>query len=248
MNVLIIEDESRAANHLERVLKKVAPEAMVLGRLESVAEALDFFRGGHSPELIFSDIELADGLSFEIYQQVEVPCPIVFTTAYDQYAIEAFQTNGIDYLLKPVEEQRLAQALDKVRRLQPKISPALLQSLFPTSAPKKRERFLVKVGDSLKSISTGDILAFFSLDKATFLLTTEGRRYVLDLSIGEVEKQLGAGHFFRINRRHILSLEACQHIHAFTNSRLIVKVPGLEDQEVIVARERVADFKDWLGA
>lgn len=249
MKVLIIEDESRAANHLERLLGKVAPQAEVLAKLESVREGIDFLTNSTSPDLILSDIQLADGLSFEIYQAVEVPCPIVFATAYDQYAIEAFQTNGVDYLLKPIDESRLKAALDKVDRLAPRLPQQLLQQLLaPSQSKTYRRRFLVKVGDELKTIPVDQVKAFYSLEKATFLLTEPGRKYIVDHSMGEVESMLDPKLFFRISRKHIVGIDACSQIHAFTNSRLILKVSGLEGQDVIVARERVGAFKNWLGA
>ncbi|MEM6272696.1 MAG: LytTR family DNA-binding domain-containing protein [Bacteroidota bacterium] len=250
MRVLIIEDESRAANHLERELKKAAPEARVLDKLESVEEAVEWLREHSAPDLVFSDIQLADGLSFEIYAQVELACPIVFTTAYDQYAIEAFRTNGVDYLLQPVSEERIREALAKVARLKPQISMAeLAQLLQRPASPAAREfksRFMIRVGEEIKSIPVREARAFFSQEKATFLLSGTGRRYVLDLSMDQVESQLDPEAWFRVNRKYLVRFQSWSHIYAWTNSRMKIVLPGLDDQEIIVARDRVPAFKNWL--
>ncbi len=247
MKVLIIEDEARAANHLERLLTKVAPEMEVVARLESVRDTVAFLLGNPEPGLIFSDIQLADGLSFEIYRQVKVSCPIIFTTAWDHYAIEAFNTNGIDYLLKPIEEERLLKAIEKAKQFSPGF---LLEKILAISAAKPtpiyKSRFLVRVGDKIKSIPVEEITAFYSLEKATYLFTHNKRNYVIDFALDQLETILNPNHYFRINRRFLLSLEACSSITAWSNSRLRLKIDGLEDQEIIVARKRVQEFKEWL--
>jgi DNA-binding LytR/AlgR family response regulator len=166
MKILIIEDEARAANHLERLITKVAPEMGILAKLESVRDSVEFLRSGNEPGLIFSDIQLADGLCFEIFNQVQIKCPIIFTTAWDHYAIEAFKTNGIDYLLKPVEEERLRKAIEKARQFSP--VPMLEKILALAGAqPSKsyKSRFLVKVGEKIKTIPVEEIIAFYSLKK-----------------------------------------------------------------------------------
>ncbi|MDD2528254.1 MAG: LytTR family DNA-binding domain-containing protein [Lentimicrobiaceae bacterium] len=247
MKVLIIEDEARAASHLERLLAKVAPEMEVVARLESVRDALAFLSGKPELGLVFSDIQLADGLSFEIYQQVKVNCPIIFTTAWDHYAIEAFNTNGIDYLLKPIEENRLLKAIEKVRQFSP---GPLLEKILAMSATKPahshKSRFLVKVGDKIKSIPIEEITAFYSLEKATYLFTHEKRSYDIDFALDHLETLLDPERFFRINRKFMVGLEACANITAWSNSRLKLRIDGLENQEIIVARERVQEFKAWL--
>lgn len=247
MKVLIIEDEARAASHLERLLTKVAPEMEVVARLESVRDALAFLSRKPDLGLIFSDIQLADGLSFEIYQQVKVNCPIIFTTAWDHYAIEAFNTNGIDYLLKPIEEERLLKAIEKARQFTP---GPLLEKILAMSAAKPahsyKARFLVKAGDKIKSISIEEITVFYSLEKATYLLNREKRSYAIDFAPDHLETLLNPENYFRINRKYMLSLEACSNITAWSNSRLKLRIDGLEDQEIIVARERVQEFKEWL--
>jgi len=245
MKVIILEDETRAANYLERLILKVAPEMKVVAKIETVRDAVPFLKTHDDIDLIFSDVQLADGLSFEIFGQVQVKCPIIFTTAYDHYAIEAFKTNGIDYLLKPVVEDRLKKAIEKVKQFSPSLALEKLISI--TSATKTyKSRFMVKVGDKIKSIPIDEILAFYSLEKATYLHTTSHRDYCIDYSVDQLESLLDPGVCFRINRKYIVSIHACTNILAWTNSRLRLKIEGITDDDVIVARERVQDFKEWL--
>lgn len=247
MRILIIEDEVRAANHLERLLKKIAPEMEVVARLESVRDSVEFLNRVRDLDLIFSDIQLADGLSFEIFARVKVTCPIIFTTAWDQYAIQAFNTNGIDYLLKPVEEDRLIRAIEKARQFSP--MPMLEKILaMAGNIPAKtyKSRFLIKVGEKIKSIPIEEIVAFYSLEKATYLHTAGKRSYCVDFALDHLENIVDSNLFFRINRKYLVSLAACSNITAWSNSRLKLKIEGIEDQEIIVARERVQDFREWL--
>lgn len=247
MNILIIEDEARAANHLERLIHKVAPDMHILDKIETIRDAITFLQNRSDISLIFSDIQLADGLSFEIYKQINVNCPIVFTTAYDQYAIEAFTTNGIDYLLKPIEEDRLLQAIQKVKQFSANNQLKNLLTLVNQIQKKEYKlRFMVKVGDKIKSISTSNIKAFYSFDKATFLHTNSNRSYALDYTLDEIADLVDPQVFFKINRKYIVSIAACQHIIAWTNSRLKLTVEGIDDPQIIVAREKVQEFKRWL--
>lgn len=247
MNVLILEDEARAANYLQRLIQKVAPEMKVIAKLESVRDAVPFLTEHPDIALIFSDVQLADGLSFEIFGQVAVKCPIIFTTAYDHYAIEAFKTNGIDYLLKPVEEDRLHQAIEKSKHFSPSLALEKILSISNVASVKiYKSRFMVKVGDKIKSIPIEEILAFYSLEKATYLHTTSNRDYCIDYSVDQLETLLNPGICFRINRKYIVSIQACTNILAWTNSRLRLKIDGINDEDIIVARERVQDFKEWL--
>ena len=247
MKVIILEDESRAASHLERLLLKVAPEMKVIARLETIRQAVPFLAAHPEIDLVFSDVQLADGLSFEIFRQVDTRCPIIFTTAYDHYAIEAFKTNGIDYLLKPVEEGRLKQAIDKSRMFSPGMMfEKLLTLQHLTSDKTYKTRFLVKVGEKIKSIPVEDILAFYSLEKATYIHTLTHRDYCIDYSIDQLETMLNPGSCFRINRKYIVSIKACTQILTWSNSRLKLKIEGFDDEDIIVARERIQDFKAWL--
>jgi len=247
MRVLILEDEKRAANYLERLLQKVAPEMVVVAKLESVRDAIPFLAKHTDIDLIFSDVQLADGLSFEIFGKISVKCPIIFTTAYDHYAIEAFKTNGIDYLLKPVEEDRLKKAIEKTKLFSSTFLLEKLMAIGNTSVAKTyKTRFMIKVGDKIKSIPVEDILAFYSLEKATFVHTTAHRDYCIDYSVDQLESMVDPGICFRINRKYIVSIHACSTIVAWTNSRLRLIIDGIKDDDIIVARERVQDFKEWL--
>ena len=248
MNVIILEDEARAANHLARLIAKTAPDMKIVARLESVRDALKFLRENSNIDLIFSDIQLADGLSFELFRQVSVKCPIIFTTAYDHYAIEAFKTNGIDYLLKPIEEERLQKAIEKVKQFTPALALEKFLALANATSTNKsyKSRFMVKVGDKIKSIPIEEILAFYSLEKATYIHTTANRNYCIDYALDQLEEILDPALCFKINRKYIVSIRACTNILAWTNSRLRLKIEGIDDQDIIVARERVQDFKNWL--
>jgi DNA-binding LytR/AlgR family response regulator len=247
MNILILEDEQRAASHLQRLLQEVAPEMEVKAVLETVRDSIPFLASNPPLSLIFSDVQLADGVCFDIYRQVEVNCPIIFTTAYDTYAIEAFNTNGIDYLLKPIEEERLKQAIHKARQFTSGIDLNALLKLTNLTPPKQaKSRFLVKVGEKIRSIGVEDIQLFYSFEKATYLRTLSNRDYVIDYSLDELQMLLDESRFFRINRKYIVSLAACTHIYAWSNSRLKLDIEGLDDSSVVVAREKVQDFKKWL--
>ena len=247
MRIIILEDETRAASYLERLLAKVAPNMVVIARLESVREGVKYLQNNPEPELIFSDIQLADGLSFEVYNQVKVHCPIIFTTAYDHYAIEAFKTNGIDYLLKPIEEERLIKAIEKAKHFSPGL---VLEKILAinNSDPGKlyKSRFMVKVGDKIKSVPIEDILVFYSQEKASYIRTMDAHTYCIDYALDQLEPMLDPEKYFRINRKYIVSINVCTNILAWTNSRLRLKIEGIEDSDIIVARERVVDFKNWL--
>lgn len=247
MNVLILEDEKRAANHLERLIHAVAPDMKVVGKVETVREAIEYLKTKSPVSLIFSDVQLADGLSFEIFGQVEVQCPIIFTTAYDTYAIDAFNTNGIDYLLKPIEEERLKQAIQKARQFTAQIDFNSLLELT-NLAPRKptKSRFMVKIGDKIKSIGIEDIKVFYSFDKTTYLHTKSNRDYIIDYSLDELQLLVDGALFFKINRKYIVSLEACTQIIAWSNSRLKINIEGIDDDHIVVAREKVQEFKLWL--
>jgi len=246
MNVILLEDENRAANHLERLLSKVAPDMVVIAKLESVRDGVKYLQNNPEPDLIFSDIQLADGLSFEIYNQVAVQCPIIFTTAYDHYALEAFKTNGIDYLLKPIEEERLKQSIEKAKHFSPGlVLEKILSISSSTSAKPYKSRFMVKVGDKIKTIPVEEIMVFYS-QKASFILTADKRTYCIDYALDQLEPLLDPETYFRINRKYIVSINACTNILAWSNSRLRLKIEGTDDPDIIVARERVQEFKNWL--
>ncbi len=247
MNAIIIEDETRATNHLERVIRAVAPEIQIIAKIETIREAVGFIKIHDNLSLIFSDVQLADGLSFEIFEQVEIKCPIIFTTAYDKYAIEAFKTNGIDYLLKPVEPERVSRAIQKARQFSPAILMESLMNLTKVAGLQPtKSRFIVKIGDKIKTISIDEIIAFYSLEKGTFLYTLGKRSYPIDYTLDELMNLIDNNKYFKINRKYIVSVEACSGITSYSNSRLKISINGLENELIIVAREKVNDFKNWL--
>ena len=249
MRVIILEDENRAVNHLKRLIKLVEPEMEVIHVFDTVRETVSYLEENPSPDLIFSDVQLADGISFEIFSRVQVSCPIIFTTAFDTYAIEAFNTNGIDYLLKPIEEARLRKSIQKARQFSPRIDMEAFMKLKTGAEPKQsKSRFMVKVGEKIRTIMVQDILAFYSFEKMTYLHTSTHRNYIIDYPLEELEGLLDQERFFKINRRYIVSIEACSQIIAWSNNRFKIDIEGIDDPKIVVARERVRDFKAWLDS
>ena len=214
MKILIIEDETRAANRLQKLVLEIDPSIEIVQITDSIVESVAFLNE-QKVDLILSDIQLADGLSFEIYKQVKINCPIIFTTAYDQYAISAFETKGIDYILKPIEKSRLEQSFNKFKDLNTKqdIDIDALKSLISKNQEVSyKKRFMIKVGDKIKSIPTEEINAFYSLQKGTYLLTNSGRNYVVDYALEEVIQLLNPNKFFKINRKKIHIIKKKIHI------------------------------------
>lgn len=252
MRVLIIEDEKPAANNLIRLLRRELPEAEIEGPLGSVEESVSWLRENTHPNLIFLDINLTDGPSFEIFSQVEVNTPIIFCTAYDQYALRAFKLNSIDYLLKPLDPAELKAALEKFGNLQkePGQNETDLRGLIKDLLnPSKnfRQRFVIKVGDQLKIVKTEEIHLFISVGKDTFLQTSSGRQYPVDESLDKLEPQLATGDFFRINRNYLIRLDAIKEVRTYSNSRLKLELLHSDDQDVLVSRDKTAAFKSWLA-
>lgn len=251
MRAIIIEDEPRASRRLESLLNEISPEITILDKLESIGDCEQFFTQNHQVDVIFSDIELADGLSFDAFKSVADLPPIIFTTAYDQYAIKAFKSNGIDYLLKPVDKIELQESIEKLKSFtKPIINPdilSVLASQINTDSNTYKDRFLIKVGQHLKSISINQIHAFYSLDKATYTFTSEGRNYIIDHSLEYLEEHLDPKQFFRINRHFILSINAPIDIVAWSNSRLKIELSGYSGDMIIVSRNKTKEFKHWLG-
>ena len=246
MKTIIIEDEPRAARRLNNQLEKVDDTIEVQAILESISEAKAYLKKHSEIDLIFSDIELADGLSFEIYESFSSLPPIIFTTAYDQYAIKAFKNNGIDYLLKPINEEELHSALTKLKSLtRPALAPDVLQLLsqqIHSKTSNYKERFMVKVGQHYKSILTQDIHAFYSFEKATYILTKDQRNYMVDHSLEYIVDLLNPNQYFRVNRHFILSISAPFDILSWSNSRLKIELPGYTEDLIIVSRNKNQRF------
>lgn len=253
MNILIIEDEVMAAERLEEMILSLFPETVVLDRIDSISTAVDWFGDNKAPDLAFFDIQLADGLSFEIFEQAQVNCPVIFTTAFDEYALKAFKVNSIDYLLKPIGKDELQAAIEKYIQLHAKpneeaksIAPEAIDNVLRLLTKQYKSRFVVKVGEHIRSISTDDIQCFYSMSKASYLQTKEDRHYVMDHSLEQVEALVDPNTFFRVNRKFIIALEAITDIISYTNSRLKIVLQKPTEEEIIVSREKVKEFKHWL--
>ena len=249
MRILIIEDEKLAANRLQKLITSVIPEASVVKTLTSIKTAVDFFRKGRFPDLAFFDIQLSDGLSFEIFEEVSVPCPVIFTTAYDQYALRAFKVNSVDYLLKPIREEDLVAAIDKFKERINKNSTLdlnLVQRLIQEMAPTYKSRFMVKTGEHLLAVPVEDILYFFSEEKVTFLLTRQNKRYIIDYSLDHLEQMVHPSSFFRVNRAFLVGFKAISKIIAYSGNRLKITMSAERSKDVLVSWEKVGAFKLWL--
>ncbi|GAB3956329.1 LytTR family DNA-binding domain-containing protein [Spirosoma harenae] len=276
MTILIIEDEEFTARKLQRIVLDIDPSVSVVGMTGSVDESVDWLQTNPRPDLIFMDIELADGQSFEIFNQVTVTSPVIFTTAYDEYAIKAFKVNSIDYLLKPIKEDDLRQALVKLQGLRqalgvsdqptaPGLETSLVnllqqlqqtpvdQSSFPFSKTSPdalvgfRDRFMIKQGQRLFSISVNEIAYFFSRNKLSFLKTHDEHEWLVDYTIDELAHMLDPQRFFRLNRQIIAELRAVDKVHVYFNGKLKVTLQPAFDDEVVVSREKAGDLKRWLG-
>jgi DNA-binding LytR/AlgR family response regulator len=250
MKILIIEDEPQAAQLLENILREVAPECVVLRKIDSIKRSVRWLAENPQPDLIFMDIQLADGLSFEIFDKHTITSPVIFTTAFNEYALKAFKVNSIDYILKPVDKVELKAALEKLRRLtgtqhQSKLLESIGQAVQMLSK-KYKERFMIKVGEHLRTVEVDHILYFYSQDKTTFCFSSENRNFILDFTLDQLEEIIDPLRFFRINRKYLVSSSAMLDIISHTNSRLKLNLKGSHDNDIIVARERVQEFKDWL--
>lgn len=250
MKVLIVEDESMAAKRLSQLLQKLEPEIEILDQLDSVKSAVKWLKENKA-DLLFFDIQLADGLSFEIFNQVEVNTPVIFTTAFDEYAIKAFKVNSIDYLLKPIDPEELEHALEKFHQNFQKEEPdtpnlSMLEQAMKMLTQQYKERFVVKIGEHIHTVEVKYTAYFFSQDKATFLVTEEKKRYIIDFTLEELEGLLDPKQFFRINRKFLISLRGVKDIVSYSNSRLRIILKQSDDMDAIVSRERVQEFKKWL--
>lgn len=256
MTAVIIEDEKPAARRLNRMLDKLGVD--VVHTLHSVEESTEWFRNNEHPGVIFLDIQLSDGLSFEIFEKIEIKSAVIFTTAYDEYALQAFKLNSIDYLLKPIDEAELKTAVEKYSNLKETFGSIQSQSIQLNFEDIKKllvnpmerdykKRFTVKVGQHLKMIPIEDICCFYSENKGTYVFTAEGRNYLLETTLDQLENELSPEIFFRVNRKFYVNINAIKDIISYSNSRLKLKLNHFNGEEIIVARERVKDFKSWLA-
>jgi len=251
MNILIVEDEPEAAARLSKLLKELRPTIRIVASLDSVRSSVKWITDNPSPDLVFMDIQLADGLSFEIFEKVEIKVPVIFTTAYNEYALKAFKVNSIDYILKPLDKDEVAAAFKKYENLTGK-GPSrdkVMESIgaaMQMLTKRYKERFVLKVGEHLRSVEVSDVLYFNSLEKTTFAVDNAGRKHILDFTLDQLEALLDPARFFRINRKYIVSVDSIRDMISHTNSRLKLLLKSSDDDDIIVARERVQEFKDWL--
>ena len=247
--VLIIEDEPLAAKRLQRLLKDVASETKVLAVLDTVKGAVKWLQENQA-DLIFLDIHLADGNSFSIFDQVEVKIPIIFSTAYDQYAIQAFKHNSVDYLLKPIEKEELARAMDKYKEMKSPPAQPDFAAIFSAMQDQKKsyqKRFMVTSGEKIRSVPIEEVAYFFGQQKYVFLVTHDNRRHIVDYTLGSLEDLLDPDQFFRINRQFIIQYNAITEMFAYSKSRVKVQLEPESDMEAIVSIEKTRRFKEWLN-
>jgi DNA-binding LytR/AlgR family response regulator len=251
MNVLIIEDEPQAAQRLETLIKKLVPNVAVLSKIDTVTKSVEWIKNHPAPDLIFMDIQLADGISFQVFEQCDVKSPVIFTTAFDEYALKAFKVNSIDYILKPVDKDELEKALKKYHAL---VSGGMksgatltnIEQAIQMLTKRYKTRFVFKVGEHLRTVEVADILFFTSLEKTTFCYLKDGRKNILDFTLEQLEGLLDPAMYFRINRKYIVSTGSIVDMIGYTNSRLKLILKHATEKDIIVARERVLEFKEWL--
>ncbi|HVZ56027.1 MAG TPA: LytTR family DNA-binding domain-containing protein [Chitinophagaceae bacterium] len=259
MKVLIIEDEDLAVKKLTKTLSSVDPGAEVVGVTCSVRDSVNWLQSNPAPDLILMDIELADGQSFEIFDKTEVRSTVIFTTSYDEYALKAFKVNSVDYLLKPIQKEDLAAALEKLKQMKALYGGApaagaglnvesLVRELQHKLQPREyRKRFLVKHAQKLVSVEIGEIAYFYSDGRLNFFKTHDNRKFVVDYTMDELEEMLDPHQYFRISRSFYVSIEAIDQIHDYFGNRLLLYLKPAVDKEAIVSREKVAEFKKWMG-
>lgn len=251
MNIIIIEDEKPAARLLQRKVEKLGLQVNTL--LHSVEESINWFQNNAHPDLIFLDIQLSDGLSFEIFESIDINSAVIFTTAYDEYALRAFKLNSIDYLLKPIDEDDLEIAVNKFKARNNSASNLsldfeMIKKMLVNPVDRVfKKRFTIKVGQQLKMIAIDEIECFYSENKGTYLHTFDNRNYLLDVTLEQLENELDPQNFYRVSRKFIIPMKAIKEIQIYSNSRLKVILPTYKEDEVIVSREKVAEFKSWIG-
>lgn len=248
MKVLLIEDEVLAQQQIIHYISEISPESVIVGTIAGVEEGLEWFKSHPMPDMIISDIKLNDGLCFGIFKQVDIKVPIIFTTAFDQYAIQAFELNSIGYLLKPVNKQKLADCIQKIQYT-PSLSSLDLSKLAQMIAAQEQDfksRFLVKVGQKIKAVSVDKIAYFYSSDKMTYLLTRSNEKFPLDQSLEEIQTLLNPKNFFRINRKFIVHFEGIKEVHPYFKGRLKVELLPENDDDIVISSDRTPAFKAWL--
>jgi DNA-binding LytR/AlgR family response regulator len=250
MKVLVIEDEPLAAEKIIGYINELIPEAVAEGPITNIDEGILWFETNDEPDVIISDIMLADGLCFDIYNTIEVKCPVIFTTAYDEYAIRAFEVNSIDYLLKPISKGKLEASLKKIAAIPAKSKEDIdfnkLAQLLQQTNKIYKSRFLVKIGQKIKAVPTNKIAYFFTHDKLSFIVSHQGEKFPVDHSLEEIDAMLDPKYFFRINRKYVVHIEAVREIHPYFKGRLKLKLKPDVDEDIVISSEKTPSFKAWL--
>ncbi len=248
MKVVIIEDERLAAEKLADLLEKAEPGIEIAAVLESVVEAVNWFAENDSPDLVFMDIQLEDGISFDIFESVKITAPVIFTTAFDQYAIRAFKVNSIDYLLKPIDKEELVKALSKFKQLhnEDDVLESKVAKVIEQFSRKYKSRFFIRVGVRFQSVPVSKICTFFVEERCTFLQTIDGKRYDLDYSLDQLQTMIDPEQFFRVNRNFLVNINCIEEIITYSVNRLKLKLEKGSDEGVIVSRDKVSEFKHWM--
>lgn len=253
MQVLIVEDEMLLAKRLQKLLKEVEPSLLITAITHGVEETVNWLQTNHDIDLIFMDIELADGQSFEIFKKIQIKTPVIFTTAYDEYALQAFKVNSIDYLLKPIKEDELKAALDKFKmhthfmKTPHNIEALVAEIKKIQTRVEYRDRFLVKQGQKMISIEVNDIAYIFSENGFSFLRTHQNQKYIIEYTLDELEQSLSPKKFFRANRQYILTSKCITAIHSWFNQKLKVEIKPEVAEHVVISRDKANIFKQWMG-
>lgn len=247
MTILIIEDEKLNAERLTRLISAIRPQANVLAVLESVIDSVQWLRTNPCPDLIMMDVQLSDGLSFEIFEKIKPECPVIFTTAYNEYAVQAFKHDSIDYLLKPVEQEELLYAFEKTERLTQLDKQKTIEGILSFVQPKDyRSRFLLPFRDGYKTVLVSNIVYFYSENKITRAKMNNGTEEVLPQTMEDLEQQLNPKYFFRANRQYIIQIDSIDQVYNYFNSKLKVVLKKYPDEEIIVSREKAPMLKTWM--
>jgi DNA-binding LytR/AlgR family response regulator len=249
MNCVIIEDEKPAAEKLLSLLAVCNQPVYVEAVLGSIKEAISWLQERPAPELIFMDIELSDGLSFKIFEEINVECPVIFTTAYDEYWQEAFEYNSIDYLLKPIKPEKLEAALNKYQKLKQHFTGYKALANWPSTSIQSgyKKRFLVKRGTDYVSIKTEEVAYFYATHKLVCMVDSSGQKFIMDQSLADIETQVDPAVFYRVNRKYLVNMSAIKRIKAYPKSKLLLEIAPLVNEEIIISQENAAAFKQWMG-
>lgn len=251
MKVVLIEDEEPASTRLKKMLHSIYPDLEILETLVSVKSAIQWFNQNHQPDLIIMDIQLSDGVSFDIFNEIEIKCPVIFTTAFDQYALQAFKVNSVDYLLKPVKSDELKAALDKYQKLfkekkSTEVDYSVLLSALTKSKGEYQKRIVIRYGEIIKTVEIADVAYFYTESKINFLYTFKNQRFSVDHNLDELEHILNPKEYFRINRQFIVNIKAIDKMVTVSKSRVKLTLNPPCEIETIVSTERSSYFKDWL--